>query len=38
MRASEKIIYLERRLYATNNIFKKVYYKIRIKLLERKEI
>ena len=34
----ENIIYTERKLYNTNNIFKKLYYKLKLKKLERKEI
>ena len=34
----ENIIYTERKMYVTKNPFKKLYYKIRLKKLERKEI
>ena len=34
----ENIIYTERKMYNTNNPFKKLYYKIKLKRLERREI
>lgn len=33
----ENIIYTERKLYNTNNIFKKLYYKLKLRKLYKKE-
>ena len=38
MKIQEKIIYLERELTKTKNIFKKIYLKLKIKRYERKSL